>query len=227
MRGRWVLLCAICCANDGQSKARICTQEAGRWLLCAPLYTRAMACALAAHGGRTPGCYLAHWLRNGGREMVGRCCWYRATRCANFCEHRAVAPRESWPRRASRGRARIRITPPDETAEEQKFWPGDDQYNSIKQHYMTFIGCLDDYLAGNSCLAPTGITRTPALHGSRTPQNPLRMLNTLSSVSMRESQIQYLCDPQWFRDTASRGPTTIVAPESQFRTCPTDHGKSV
>ncbi|KZV24518.1 putative ribosome-binding factor A, chloroplastic [Dorcoceras hygrometricum] len=26
------------------------------------------------------------------------------------------------------------------------------------------------------------------------------------------------------RDTASRGPTTIVAPESQFRTCPTDHG---
>ncbi|KZV50664.1 hypothetical protein F511_29717 [Dorcoceras hygrometricum] len=30
--------------------------------------------------------------------------------------------------------------------------------------------------------------------------------------------IRYLCDPQWFRDTASRGPTTIVAPESQFRT---------
>ncbi|KZV23364.1 hypothetical protein F511_43574 [Dorcoceras hygrometricum] len=26
------------------------------------------------------------------------------------------------------------------------------------------------------------------------------------------------------RDTASRGPTTIVAPESEFRTCPTDHG---
>ncbi|KZV42317.1 coiled-coil domain-containing protein 132 [Dorcoceras hygrometricum] len=38
-----------------------------------------------------------------------------------------------------------------------------------------------------------------------------------------ESRIQYLCDPQWFKDTASRGPTTIVAPESQFRTCPTDH----
>ncbi|KZV47934.1 mediator of RNA polymerase II transcription subunit 14 [Dorcoceras hygrometricum] len=34
---------------------------------------------------------------------------------------------------------------------------------------------------------------------------------------------KYLCDPQWFRDTASRGPTTIVAPESQFRTCPSDH----
>ncbi|KZV17274.1 heat stress transcription factor A-5-like [Dorcoceras hygrometricum] len=49
------------------------------------------------------------------------------------------------------------------------------------------------------------------------------MLNTLSSVSMCESRIQYLCDPQWFRDTASRGPTTIVAPESQFRTCPSDH----
>ncbi|KZV20690.1 hypothetical protein F511_09667 [Dorcoceras hygrometricum] len=39
----------------------------------------------------------------------------------------------------------------------------------------------------------------------------------------RESRIQYLCDPQWFRDTASRGPTTIAAPESQFRTCPSDH----
>ncbi|KZV06651.1 hypothetical protein F511_45867 [Dorcoceras hygrometricum] len=30
------------------------------------------------------------------------------------------------------------------------------------------------------------------------------MLNTLSSVSVWESRIQYLCDPQWFRDTASR-----------------------
>ncbi|KZV23477.1 hypothetical protein F511_16833 [Dorcoceras hygrometricum] len=59
--------------------------------------------------------------------------------------------------------------------------------------------------------------------GSRTPQNPPQVLNTLSSVSMRESRIQYLCDPQWFRDTASRGPTTIVAPESQFRICPSDH----
>ncbi|KZV18973.1 hypothetical protein F511_26987 [Dorcoceras hygrometricum] len=49
------------------------------------------------------------------------------------------------------------------------------------------------------------------------------MLNTLSSVSVRESRIKYLYDPQWFRDTASRGPTTIAAPESQFRTCPTDH----
>ncbi|KZV31905.1 hypothetical protein F511_24634 [Dorcoceras hygrometricum] len=54
-------------------------------------------------------------------------------------------------------------------------------------------------------------------------RNPPPMLNTLSSVSVRESRIQYLCDPQWFRDTASRGPTTIVAPESQFRTCPSDH----
>ncbi|KZV47843.1 hypothetical protein F511_31667 [Dorcoceras hygrometricum] len=59
--------------------------------------------------------------------------------------------------------------------------------------------------------------------GSRTPQNPPQVLNTLSLVSVRESRIQYLCDPQWFRDTASRGPTTIVAPESQFRTCPSDH----
>ncbi|KZV33767.1 hypothetical protein F511_09438 [Dorcoceras hygrometricum] len=60
----------------------------------------------------------------------------------------------------------------------------------------------------------------------RTPRDPLLMLNTLSLVSMRESLIQYLCDPQWFRDTASRGPTTIVAPESQSRTCPSDHVRS-
>ncbi|KZV38926.1 diaminopimelate decarboxylase [Dorcoceras hygrometricum] len=59
---------------------------------------------------------------------------------------------------------------------------------------------------------------------SRTPQNHPPILNTLSSVSVRESRIQYLCDSQWFRDIASRGPTTIVAPESQFRTCPSDHG---
>ncbi|KZV25998.1 regulator of telomere elongation helicase 1 [Dorcoceras hygrometricum] len=59
--------------------------------------------------------------------------------------------------------------------------------------------------------------------GSRTPQNPPQVLNALSLVSVQEYRIQYLCDPQWFRDTASRGPTTIVSPESQFRTCPPDH----
>ncbi|KZV45381.1 hypothetical protein F511_05545 [Dorcoceras hygrometricum] len=35
------------------------------------------------------------------------------------------------------------------------------------------------------------------------------MLNTLSLVSVRESRIQYLCDPQWFRDTASCGPQPL------------------
>ncbi|KZV40521.1 hypothetical protein F511_37825 [Dorcoceras hygrometricum] len=35
------------------------------------------------------------------------------------------------------------------------------------------------------------------------------MLNTLSSVSVRESRIQYLCNPQWFRDTASRPNKTL------------------
>ncbi|KZV41688.1 Leucine Rich Repeat family protein [Dorcoceras hygrometricum] len=44
--------------------------------------------------------------------------------------------------------------------------------------------------------------------------------------TVQESRIQYLCDPQWFRDTASRGPTTIVAPESQFQTCPSDHDQA-
>ncbi|KZV47858.1 hypothetical protein F511_39525 [Dorcoceras hygrometricum] len=75
---------------------------------------------------------------------------------------------------------------------------------------------------GGEALEEKGAAVSSTL-GSRTPQNPPQVLNTLSSVSMWESRIQYLCDPQWFRDTASRGPTTIVAPESQFRTCPSDH----
>ncbi|KZV29866.1 hypothetical protein F511_41191 [Dorcoceras hygrometricum] len=75
---------------------------------------------------------------------------------------------------------------------------------------------------GGEALEEKGAAVSSTL-GSRTPQNPLPMLNTLSSVSVRESRIQYLCGPQWFRDTASRGPTTIVAPESQFRICPSDH----
>ncbi|KZV34091.1 hypothetical protein F511_05773 [Dorcoceras hygrometricum] len=62
-------------------------------------------------------------------------------------------------------------------------------------------------------------------HGREGGENPPPMLNTLSSVSVPESRIQYLCDPQWFMDTAIRGPTTIVAPESQFRTCPSDHDR--
>ncbi|KZV27888.1 hypothetical protein F511_26224 [Dorcoceras hygrometricum] len=37
----------------------------------------------------------------------------------------------------------------------------------------------------------------------------------LRQLMPNENQQLYLCDPQWFRDTASRGPTTIVAPESQ------------
>ncbi|KZV33517.1 hypothetical protein F511_08597 [Dorcoceras hygrometricum] len=39
--------------------------------------------------------------------------------------------------------------------------------------------------------------RGAAAQGSRTPQNPPQVLNTLSLVFMRESRIQYLCDPQW------------------------------
>ncbi|KZV48693.1 hypothetical protein F511_16892 [Dorcoceras hygrometricum] len=30
-------------------------------------------------------------------------------------------------------------------------------------------------------------------------------------IIVRESRIQYLCDPQWFRDTASRGPVRVDA----------------
>ncbi|KZV16964.1 hypothetical protein F511_35402 [Dorcoceras hygrometricum] len=62
--------------------------------------------------------------------------------------------------------------------------------------------------------------------GSRTSILPPPMLNKLSLISMRESRNQYLCDPQWFRDTASHGPTTCVTPKPQFRTDPSDHGKA-
>ncbi|KZV43598.1 hypothetical protein F511_44779 [Dorcoceras hygrometricum] len=61
---------------------------------------------------------------------------------------------------------------------------------------------------------------------SRTSILPPPMLNKLSSISMRESRSQYLCDPQWFRDTASREPTTIATPKTHFRTDPSDHGKA-
>ncbi|KZV54944.1 tetraspanin-15 [Dorcoceras hygrometricum] len=101
---------------------------------------------------------------------------------------------------------------------------------SVREYRIQYL-CDPQWFRDTASRGPTTIVapesqfRTcPSDHGSRTPQNPLLMLNTLSSVSVRESRIQYLCDPQWFRDTASRGPTTIVAPESQFRTCPSDHG---
>ncbi|KZV47766.1 hypothetical protein F511_23271 [Dorcoceras hygrometricum] len=62
--------------------------------------------------------------------------------------------------------------------------------------------------------------------GSRTSILPPPMLNKLSLISLRESRNQYLCDPQWFRDTASRGPTTCVTPKPHFRTSPSDNGKA-
>ncbi|KZV56782.1 hypothetical protein F511_19441 [Dorcoceras hygrometricum] len=62
--------------------------------------------------------------------------------------------------------------------------------------------------------------------GSRTSILPPPMLNNLSSISVWESRIQYLCDPQWFRDTASRGHTTVATPKTHFRTDPSDHGKA-
>ncbi|KZV20529.1 putative serine/threonine-protein kinase-like [Dorcoceras hygrometricum] len=59
---------------------------------------------------------------------------------------------------------RIRIMPPGEAAEEQNL--GRETINTIHKHanYEPFIGCFVDYLAGNSCLAPTSFARKPALH---------------------------------------------------------------
>ncbi|KZV33544.1 hypothetical protein F511_34217 [Dorcoceras hygrometricum] len=46
--------------------------------------------------------------------------------------------------------------------------------------------------------------------GCRTSILPPPMLNKLSLISVLESRNQYLCDPQWFRDTARCGPTTCI-----------------
>ncbi|KZV17886.1 hypothetical protein F511_02733 [Dorcoceras hygrometricum] len=47
-----------------------------------------------------------------------------------------------------------------------KIRPGNVQYNSIITQYEPFIGCFSGcYLVGDLRLAPTGITRIPALHG--------------------------------------------------------------
>ncbi|KZV21472.1 hypothetical protein F511_17811 [Dorcoceras hygrometricum] len=53
--------------------------------------------------------------------------------------------------------------------------------------------------------------------GSRTSFLPPPMLNKLSLISMRKLRNQYLCDPQWFRDTASHSigyPCTKASGES-------------
>ncbi|KZV39251.1 formin-like protein 7 [Dorcoceras hygrometricum] len=90
---------------------------------------------------------------------------------------------------------------------------------------------LESWLLRQSGLEDlTNLSRTESpprsgiqLAGSRTCILPPPMLNKLSSISVRVSRSQYLYDPQWFRDTASRGPTTIATPKSQFRTDPSDH----
>ncbi|KZV58453.1 carboxyl-terminal-processing peptidase 1, chloroplastic [Dorcoceras hygrometricum] len=61
---------------------------------------------------------------------------------------------------------------------------------------------------------------------SRTSILPPPMLNKLSLNSVQESRNQYLCDPQWFRDTACHGPTTCVTPKPHFRTSQSDQGKA-
>ncbi|KZV39379.1 hypothetical protein F511_36792 [Dorcoceras hygrometricum] len=64
------------------------------------------------------------------------------------------------------------------------------------------------------------------IHRSRTSILPPPMLKKLSLIFMRESRNQYLCDPQWFRDTASREPTTCATPKPHFQTSPSNHGKA-
>ncbi|KZV41192.1 hypothetical protein F511_43693 [Dorcoceras hygrometricum] len=59
--------------------------------------------------------------------------------------------------------------------------------------------------------------RSTTIGKSRVAIDPIAMHTSWRSNSDIESVTRY---------TTSRGPTTIAAPESQFRTCPTDHGKA-
>ncbi|KZV36961.1 interactor of constitutive active ROPs 3-like [Dorcoceras hygrometricum] len=108
----------------------------------------------------------------------------------------------------------IRIRPPVRQRKNKNIEPGGDQYEKINLQTMTFIGCLACYLAGTCAwLQPAGtnsgeVAATAAAHGG--------------GGERREGR--EACD--LLGDTASRGPTTIVTPESKFRTCPTDHGKA-
>ncbi|KZV34302.1 hypothetical protein F511_27572 [Dorcoceras hygrometricum] len=51
------------------------------------------------------------------------------------------------------------------------------------------------------------------------PHDPLGITDS----ACKNQSIVDLCDPQWFRDTASRGPTTCVTLKPHFRTTPSDH----
>ncbi|KZV35541.1 hypothetical protein F511_18350 [Dorcoceras hygrometricum] len=152
-----------------------------------------------------------------------------------------------------------RSRPPVRQRKNEKYVPGDDQYDINKSNSMTFIGCFVEYLAGNSCLAPTGFVKKTALHGRLRQITPIRSMTgdgiPSSSCTRRLDEIctDGFSSSSWpetifrrgkrrrrrrsaaayerkgrrvllrVRDTANRGHTTILAPESQFRTCPTDH----
>ncbi|KZV39499.1 hypothetical protein F511_28163 [Dorcoceras hygrometricum] len=82
-------------------------------------------------------------------------------------------------------------------------------------------------MAGLLPLAKYGSPTPLANFGSHPPNLPPTILNTLSSISVSELGSQYLCDPQWFRYTASRGFTTLVTPKTHFRTYPSEHDSIV
>ncbi|KZV17476.1 hypothetical protein F511_12582 [Dorcoceras hygrometricum] len=89
--------------------------------------------------------------------------------------------------------------------------PGPTDEHSIHPYHRDFI------------ITPIADQIGPIESVSKTEYYDLKNRGDDDDVHRRRRR-EYLYDPQWFRDTASRGPTTIVAPESQFRTCPSDHG---
>ncbi|KZV30895.1 hypothetical protein F511_33773 [Dorcoceras hygrometricum] len=70
-------------------------------------------------------------------------------------------------------------------------------------------------------IRPTLRTQQKALNkaqGSHISILPPTTLNKLSLISVQELRNQYFCDPQWFRDTASRG-LKMLLPESSGFPC--------
>ncbi|KZV30381.1 hypothetical protein F511_26065 [Dorcoceras hygrometricum] len=86
-------------------------------------------------------------------------------------------------------------------------------------------------------LDPTSFTRKPALQtvgGGRSSIRSTTGIKIPPSICTRRSDgfwhgrklLVTMIETSSITDTASRDPTTIVTPKSQFRTCPSDHGKA-
>ncbi|KZV27745.1 NADP-dependent D-sorbitol-6-phosphate dehydrogenase-like [Dorcoceras hygrometricum] len=118
--------------------------------------------------------------------------------------------------------------PPGEAAEEHRTKSG---RRSIRKTDNTNIVIHRAFKANNLLALVPGSNRNykkPALLGRLRIGYPRMSASGESSTTMHRllhaSGSHPIPTPYDPKDTASRGPTTIVNPKSQFRTCPSDHG---